>query len=131
MSSQRRTSVAPRRACRRRRRRPALAAGRAAGDPAGVRVVGGGERLADHHVGLVDGPLGAALHDRLAGEPVLVPHADVDGEDHRVGGPDDGRVERRGAGRALGLDVDVGGGDSAREEERASSTISPRTTSMR
>ena len=44
----------------------------------------------------------------------LVLHADVDGEDHGVGGADDGRVERGGAGRALGLDVDVDAGRLAR-----------------
>ena len=107
--------LAPATGRRRPGRRP-----RGAGHAAGVRVVRGRERLADHDVGLVDGPLGARLHDRLAGEPVLVLHADVDGEDDRVGGPDDRRVERRGAGRALRLDVDVdtgglaGGGELVR-----------------
>ena len=76
----------------------------------GVRVVGVAERLRDHRVAVVDRALDARGDDRLAGEPAPVADPDVDGEDHRGGVGDHVAVQRRGAGRALRLDVDVDAG---------------------
>ena len=71
------------------------------------RVVDRGDRLAEHLGGVVDTALDRAAHDRLAREPRLVAHVDVDGEHDRVGPFDDGRCERRRARRALRLDVEL------------------------
>ena len=54
-----------------------------------VRVVRGGDGLADHLIRLLDPALDAGPDHGLAGEPLLLPHVDVGREDHRVGAVDD------------------------------------------
>ena len=73
--------------------------------------LGGDERgLLDEGRAVGDALLDADVDDRLAGEPAGVLDREVVGEDHGVGGGDLGGAERRGAGRALGLDLhDVAG----------------------
>ena len=75
----------------------------AAGGPSTAAAISAASSIEGRAVG--DALLDADVDGRLAGEPAGVLDRDVVGEDHRVGGGDHGRAERRGAGRALGLDL--------------------------
>ena len=85
----------------------ALAAAAVAGDARRVRVVRGGDGLADHLIGLLDAALDAGAHDGLAREALLLAHVDVGREDHGVGVVDDALRDRLVAARSLRLDGEV------------------------
>jgi hypothetical protein len=61
----------------------------------------------------VHGLLDADVDGRLAGEALPALDLEVRGEDDAIGGGDDGRVERRGAGRTLRLDIHLVAGGLA------------------
>ena len=75
---------------------------------AGLRgVLDRGDGRGEHAGPVVHGLLDADVDERLAGEPVLALDLEVGGEDHAVGGGDDVVGQRDGAGRALGLDLNI------------------------
>ena len=69
----------------------------------GVRVVSGSDGLVEHGAGLIDGAFDAGFDYRLAGEAFAVAHADVRGEDDRIGRVDRGLGDRLIIRRALRL----------------------------
>ena len=68
-----------------------------------VGVVRGCDRLVEHRARFIDGAFDARLDNRLAGEAFAVAHADVRGEDDRIGRVDRGLGDRLIIRRALRL----------------------------
>ena len=83
---------------------------RVAADLASARILGRRDGLLDHLARLVDGPLDAGFDHRQTGEPLLVTHTDVGGEDHRRRAGDDGRIDGDHLAGALRLHVQLDAG---------------------